>query len=147
MPKSARSRPTTSVGKGLKKPTTARPSVVATTPASSKKEQSNKEALPPQEDLSGVDDPIAKSIQDRNKAGGLNAMIKEGDAKKQGIIVKKLPLLKIKGTTITIDFLAPSPKKKEVPTKATTASASKPVNDPAKRTKSVQKTTSLEVKN
>ena len=82
MPKSARSRPTNSVGKGLKRPTTARPAIVATAPASSKKEMSNGEALVAQEDLSGVDDPIAKAIQDRNKAGGLTAIIKEIDAKK-----------------------------------------------------------------
>ena len=146
MPKSARSRPTTSVGKGLKRPTTARPAIIATTSASSKKETSNKETLTAQEDLSGVNDPIAKSIQDRNKAGGLTAIIKEADAKKQGIIVKKLPLLKLKGTTITVDFLYQSSKKKEVVTKAPNAGGAKSANDPAKRTKSVQKTTSLEVK-
>ena len=60
--------------------------------------------------------------------------------------MKKLPLLKIKGTTITVDFLDQSSKKKEVATKAPNAGGAKSANDPAKRTKSVQKTTSLEVK-
>ena len=60
--------------------------------------------------------------------------------------MKKLPLLKIKGTTTTVDFLDQSSKKKEVSAKASNVAGSKSANNPAKRTKSVQKTTTLEVK-
>ena len=62
---------------------------------------SNDEALIAREDLSGVDDPIAQSIQDRVKGGGLSSVIKEADAKKQGITVVKPPAHKTKATATT----------------------------------------------
>lgn len=53
------------------------------------------------EDLSGADDPIAQSIQDRLKSGGLTNTIKEADAAKQGIKILKVPAHKVKASTNT----------------------------------------------
>ena len=50
------------------------------------------------ENLTGVDDPIAHSIQSRVKAGGLSATVKEADAKKQGLKIVKPPAHKVKAS-------------------------------------------------
>ena len=42
----------------------------------------DKEALITRENLKGVDDPIAQSIQDRVKGGGLGSVIKETEISK-----------------------------------------------------------------
>ena len=43
------------------------------------------------DDLAGIDDPIALSMQDRIKAGGLSAFLQELDAKKKGIRFFRAP--------------------------------------------------------
>ena len=51
----------------------------------------DKEALIARENLKGVDDPIAQSIQDRVKGGGLGSVLKEAEIIKHGIVVKTPP--------------------------------------------------------
>jgi len=60
------------------------------------------------EDLSGVDDPIAQSVQDRVKAGGLTATVKEADAKKQGLQIPKAAAHKVKASNALQDFVDPT---------------------------------------
>lgn len=60
------------------------------------------------EDLGGVDDPIAQSIQDRVKAGGLTATVKEADAKKQGLQIPKVAAHKVKASNALQDFVDPT---------------------------------------
>lgn len=61
------------------------------------------------EDLTGVDDPIAHSIQDRVKAGGnLSATVKEADLKKHGIKNPKPAAHKVKASAQLQDFVDPS---------------------------------------
>ena len=53
------------------------------------------------------DDPIAQSLEGREKLGGIGSYAKnEAEAKKHGIPIYKLPLLRDKGATL-IDFVAP----------------------------------------
>ena len=65
----------------------------------------DKEALITRENLKGVDDPIAQSIQDRVKGGGLGSVIKEAEIIKYGIVVKKPPAHQAKAATNLQDFL------------------------------------------
>lgn len=64
--------------------------------APAKKGAADETSVSANENLEGVDDPIAISMQARVKAGGVNTQIKELDAKKQGIKIFKTPKLVIK---------------------------------------------------
>ena len=48
------------------------------------------------ENLAGLNDPVAQAMQDRLKAGGLTSTIKDVDAKKQGVQIPKLAKLVLK---------------------------------------------------
>ena len=65
----------------------------------------DKEALIARENLKGVDDPIAQSIQARVKGGGLGSVIKETEISKYGIVVKKPPAQQAIAATNLQDFL------------------------------------------
>ena len=60
------------------------------------------------EDLKDANDPIALSLQDRLKAGGLTTVIKEMDAKKSGIKLPKLSKHTAKASAQVQDFVGGS---------------------------------------
>ena len=62
-------------------------------------ESSDGIGVSPNEDLSGADDPIAQSLQDRLKAGGLTSTVKETDLRKLNIKILKVPKHTVKAST------------------------------------------------
>jgi len=86
------------------------------------------------ENLLGVNDPIAHAIQSRLKAGGLASVVKEADAKKQGFTLSSAPKHVVKPgsnalLSLVVDNTA-APKVAE-PAKALALSLKSPRKKPA----------------
>lgn len=75
----------------MKPPSSAASSRIGAGAKASGAKKTEESSVSANENLDGVDDPIAQAVQDRIKAGGLNTQIKELDAKKQKITVFSAP--------------------------------------------------------
>ena len=78
----------------------------------------DKEALITRENLKGVDDPIAQSIQDGVQGGGLGSVLKEAEIIKHGIVAKKPPAHQAMAAPNLQDILD-SPQMEEDPSNLT----------------------------
>ena len=80
------------------------------------------------------------------KGGGLSSVIKEADAKKQGIVVIKPPAHKTKATATTQDFVDPSSAKKETSAVRSNKGSGIPAKSPMKRPTTGAKPTGVGLK-